>query len=122
MAHIDWEIAGLVTPKGEVHVCGSSVGGDPLFDERLDLVEMIDSLAESHEMTEDHRLSFEGRVQLGALAATLADAQQEVRARLIKDDLLRLETRPPARCKALGGTTVSFLGKIRPKWHETPEG
>lgn len=91
VATIDFEIAAHVTKQGEVRISGSSSGGDALFDEALDLGAMIDALSEKHEHSADHRLSLEGRIHMGALAETLADASEDLRIRLTQDDLLKAQ-------------------------------
>jgi hypothetical protein len=86
MATIDWHIIGNITAEGKIRISGFSFGGDKLFDSPVDLDEMIDALAASHEMPPDLLLSAAGRKELTNLAATLSKAGSGVRERLREDD------------------------------------
>ena len=86
MANTDWHIIGHITAEGKIRISGFSFGGDKLFDSPIDLDEMIDALAASHEMPPDLLLSAAGRKELTNLAATLSKAGSGVRERLREDD------------------------------------
>lgn len=90
MANIDWHIIGHITREGKIRISGFSFGGDRLFDSPIDLDEMIDALAASHEMPPDLLLSLAGRKELTHLAAILSKAGSGVRHRL-RDDKTRGE-------------------------------
>ncbi|MDT8856918.1 hypothetical protein RNZ50_18145 [Paracoccaceae bacterium Fryx2] len=85
MANIDWHIIGHITPEGKIRISGFSFGGDRLFDAPLDLDEMTEALAASHEMPPDLLLSPAGRKELTQLAAVLSKAGTGVRDRLEED-------------------------------------
>ncbi len=86
MANIDWHIIGHITAEGKIRISGFSFGGDKLFDSPIDLDEMIDALAASHEMPPDMLLSAAGRKELTQLGATLSKAGSEVGERLSDDE------------------------------------
>jgi hypothetical protein len=86
VANIDWHIIGHITPEGRIRISGFSFGGDKLFDSPVDLDEMIDGLAASHEIPPDLLLSAAGRKELTQLAATLSKAGSGVRDRLRDDE------------------------------------
>jgi hypothetical protein len=86
MANIDWHIIGHITAEGRISISGFSFGGDKLFDSPIDLDEMIDALAASHEMPPDLLLSAAGRKELTQLGATLSKAGSGVRDRLRDDE------------------------------------
>jgi hypothetical protein len=90
MADIDWHIIGHITHEGKIRISGFSFGGDKLFDSPIDLDEMIDALAASHEMPPDLLLSVAGRKELTQLGVTLSNAGSEVRDRL-RDDKTKSE-------------------------------
>jgi hypothetical protein len=90
MADIDWHIIGHITHEGKIRISGFSFGGDKLFDSPIDLDEMIDALAASHEIPPDLLLSVAGRKELTQLGATLSNAGSEVRDRL-RDDKTKSE-------------------------------
>jgi hypothetical protein len=85
MANIDWHIIGHITPDGKIRISGFSFGGDKLFDAPIDLDEMIEALAASHEMPPDQLLSSAGRKELTQLAAILSKAGTGVRELLQED-------------------------------------
>lgn len=85
MANIDWHIIGHITQDGKIRISGFSFGGDKLFDSPIDLDEMIDALAASHEMPPDLLLSAAGRKELKQLASILAKAGTGVQDRLEED-------------------------------------
>lgn len=87
MANIDWHIIGHITPEGRIGISGFSFGGDKLFDSPIDLDEMIDALAASHEMPPDLLLSAAGRKELTQLGVTLSKAGSEVSGRLREDEI-----------------------------------
>lgn len=88
MANIDWHIIGHIDPEGRIRISGFSFGGDELFDSPIDLDEMIDALAASHEMPPDLLLSPAGRKELTQLATVLSKAGTGVTDRL-RDDKSR---------------------------------
>ena len=90
MANIDWHIIGHINPEGRIRICGFSFGGDKLFDSPIDLDEMIESLAASHEIPPDLLLSSAGRTELTQLATILSKAGTGVIDRL-RDDKTKSE-------------------------------
>lgn len=85
MANIDWHIIGHISPEGRIRISGFSFGGDKLFDSPIDLDEMIEALAASHEMPPDLLLSPAGRTELTQLASILSKAGTGVTERLRED-------------------------------------
>ena len=109
MANIDWHIIGQITPEGKIRISGFSFGGDKLFDSPIELDEMIDALAASHEMPPDLLLSPSGRKELAQLAAILSKAGSGVRDRL-RNDETKSEQVKHREGDDVGETTRSSFG------------